>query len=353
LPPAEASGLRVGVVVDTTSDLELTRTVTVLDKRRYCVTRVDGYRLRKALVDFRAGKEVSQVSYLGAAKALDEEETLRYQSIAHVRKAVSDSECSGNPSWYGGIESLDEALALFDRWDAGAKRLIDFTDKLSVPHVESVVTRYRYRRSGPGQLRAGNIARWKFDRAYRRKQPTRARAQGTIEIVIPWGGNCNVTSEAMFWKAAAGMAVAKTLRSAGYRVGLTSVSVAAASMRGRKDLPGHQYSVKVIRLVEPGQHVSPETIAASVAHAGIYRTAGFVVGCSDLPVDLGQEDSYWGLGQSTFEDQWKIHVARLSQTGMCPKPDIRVGFSDNLNGAEKEATEAIEQALSGRLGTHG
>jgi hypothetical protein len=334
----------------TTTDLEISRTVTVLDKRRYLVTRLDAFRLQKALQDFRAGREVTHVGYLGSATKLSNDAELRRQSTEHVRNAVNDEKVAGNSNWYGGLKSLDEAIALFDEWSAGADKLLDFVSKLDVPHVESVVTRYRYRRTGPGQLRAGNIARWKFDRAYRRKQPSRARAQGTIEITIPWGGNCNVKPDAMFWKAASGLAVAKVLRSAGYRVGLTAVSVGAKSMSGRLDKPGHHYSVKVMRLIEPGQQVSPETVAAAVSHAGVYRTAGFVVGCSDLPVNLGQDDSYWGLGQSATNDAWKQHVERLSRTGMCPKPDILVGFSDKRDGAEREARGAIEDALAGRSG---
>jgi hypothetical protein len=106
----------------------------------------------------------------------------------------------------------------------------------------------------------------------------------------------------MFWRAAAGLATARALRDAGYRVGLTGIQIVARSGsggygRGSGDKAGDNYSVVVIRLVEAGQPISIETVAAAVAHGGVFRTCGFVAGMADIPLNLGQNTGYWGLGQ--------------------------------------------------------
>ncbi len=230
-----------------------------------------------------------------------------------------------------GKDIIESATRLLDRgWEAGAKRITKMSDKLTtgggpLGAVRSIKRKRRWKDEGdelcPDRLHAG-----KLDVAWSGPERNSPGVFGNaVNIGIQFGGNCSLSAEQLFWNGAAGLVIADALSSQGYQVsivGLSGVEVCDTS-----DL-----SLNVIVLKDFGEHLSVDSLASVVCHAGVFRTFGFMTRFAS-PIRLSG-----GLGRSTDVTcaSLKLHRRKLEEV---------IGFGKVLIPKAAYSKEACEASI--------
>jgi hypothetical protein len=181
--------------------------------------------------------------------------------------------------WFGGIKNLKEAATILEQgWPEGAARIRDLSAKVQAPEAKSIRRRITWGDQGDevcrDRLNGGQLETcWRGTRRQTSIGPT------MVTVNVNWGGLCNATAEELFWQGAAACALVDSLEESGYRV-----RVIANNCSSLED------GMMLLRCVvkdfqEPMQL---DAMAAILAHAGIYRTFGFMAKeQSRLKVDTG------------------------------------------------------------------
>lgn len=103
-----------------------------------------------------------------------------------------------------------------------------------------------------------------------------------VTVNVNWGGLVSVSADQLFWQGAAACALADSLEESGYRVRIIAHNWSRVVKRA--DL---RMLVRVV-VKDFDEPMRLDAMAAVLAHAGIYRTFGFMAKQqSRLPVDSG------------------------------------------------------------------
>jgi hypothetical protein len=314
-------------------EIEIDRMYGGKRKAQMLTTHIDAWRIRKLLLDWQESGRVAEAVFIGAAKRPDVKtaESRRRASNDTIERHIASCASGKHNKWLGGLGTVQDVAGIFDDWKSGQERLRKFVDDLPVPHIESIVTRYRHKDRGPGKINAMNLVRRDLNHLFRVRKKTRARAQGVIEIVMPFGENGGASADQAFWRAATGIVTARLLKDAGYRVGLTAVSAVSLGMN---------YTNAVIRVVNPGNPIDIEVAAAATAHIGVYRTAGFTMDCADIPID-----GAGSLGGALKGPRWRKQCEAMIEVGALKRPDVWLGESHSKASSEEAIKKGIEEAL--------
>ncbi len=172
--------------------------------------------------------------------------------------------------WFGGIRNLEEAAAILEQgWPEGAARVQELTAEVQPTEAKSIRRKVRWSDDGDevcnDRLRSGQL-----DTCWRGSHRQTSAGPTLVTVNVNWGGLRNVSPEQMFWQGAAACALVDALEEAGYRVRVIannwSVVVRQANLKALIRVVIKDFS-------EPQQ---PDAMAAVLAHAGIYRTFGFM-----------------------------------------------------------------------------
>lgn len=179
---------------------------------------------------------------------------------------------SAGKDWYGGFTSHTDGYDMIaNGWEEGAKKAVVKLGDIKVPDIDGIESMRRtlvFADYGEtlniDQAMAGN-----WEKAWQTCRRIRSGVSRVLSIAIPYGGNCDKNSEQMFWNGAQGMVITDILEDKGYRVQLLGIH--AAHQRAR----GTNWDVDIVKLKNSDEPVRMDAIAAVVAHAGVFRTAGF------------------------------------------------------------------------------
>lgn len=173
-------------------------------------------------------------------------------------------------AWFGGIRNLDQATALLEQgWPAGAARVRELTAEVQAPEAKSIRRRVTWRDDGDeictDRLRSGQLETcWRGSRRETSAGPT------LVTLNVNWGGAISVTADGMFWQGAAACALVDSLEASGYRL-----RVIANNWSRVERESGLRMLVRVV-IKDFSEPLRLDAMAAVLAHAGIYRTFGFM-----------------------------------------------------------------------------
>lgn len=179
---------------------------------------------------------------------------------------------SAGKDWYGGFTSHTDGYDMIaNGWEEGAKKATVKLGDIKVPDIDGIESMRRtlvFADYGEtlniDQAMAGN-----WEKAWQTCRRIRSGVSRVLSIAIPYGGNCDKNSEQMFWNGAQGMVITDILEDKGYRVQLLGIHAAIQRVRGTN------WDVDIVKLKNSDEPIRMDAIAAVVAHAGVFRTAGF------------------------------------------------------------------------------
>ena len=174
--------------------------------------------------------------------------------------------------WYGGFRTLTDGYDMICAgWEDGAKRASVSLGNTQVPEIDGIESMRRnliFSDYGEtlniDQAMAGN-----WDKAWQTCRRIRSGVSRVLSVAIPFGGNCNRSPEEMFWNGAQGMIITDILEDKGYRVQLYGVHYS------RHENGGVVLELDIVNMKRSDEPLRMDSIAAVVAHAGVFRTAGF------------------------------------------------------------------------------
>ncbi len=173
--------------------------------------------------------------------------------------------------------SFDEMVRrLRDGWIEGGERAQELVTDV-VTDVEQELRLVDHRRRARVWSENGDevdydrVREGRVDKAWRSSRRIREGRAPIITVVVPWGGGYRMSAETLFWRGAAGIAVAVALERIGY-----NVEIVAMSRNTQRDPNGYGAEVaKAIRVKEPDRPLRVETIASLMCDAAIYRVYGW------------------------------------------------------------------------------
>jgi hypothetical protein len=184
--------------------------------------------------------------------------------------------------WFGGIRNLDEAAAILEQgWPSGAARIRELATEIHAPAAKAIRRKIAWRHDGDeictDRLRSGEL-----DTCWRGSRRQNCAGPTLVTVNVNWGGLVSVSADGLFWQGGAACALADSLEESGYRVRIIANNwsrvVKSADLR------------MLVRVVvkDFDEPMRLDAMAAVLAHAGIYRTFGFMAKeQSRLPVDTG------------------------------------------------------------------
>lgn len=194
----------------------------------------------------------------------------------HVQCTFNGKNTDDALEWYG-LEGNTKAAVkkcgalLRDGWQDGVKRMRQHLTVLgaTISAKAPDVRRRPIWSDDGGELDMDKVRSGNLDTAYRRCARRQQMRPAMVAIGIHTADNCNVTSEAMFWRGAAALCLADHLITRGYPVELSGI-IAANMGEQRSRRMNLRYIVKAAR----GPYSLPHACAA-LALPGTFRTAGF------------------------------------------------------------------------------
>ena len=204
-------------------------------------------------------------------------------------------------SWYGGITNIKQAEDLLSQgWQAGAEKALILKDGLeaSIPMVKSRKRKPVWCENG-ADLDVDRALAGQWDTAYR-SMVTELSPGGSqcVTLNAAWGGNCNLTSDQLFWSGACMLVVSDILENAGYSVRLNAIN--------KISFYTGKFMLNSIIIKDHGEPLRVDALASITAHAGIFRTYGFRC-IAQAPFDIGR-----GFGRS---EDWSTTNPILNRYG--------------------------------------
>lgn len=236
-----------------------------------------------------------------------------------------------NSSWYGHIGSLSNVRKLFtEGWREGAGR----AERLSA-HIEemipaSVVPRRVRRSSDEGdELRVEKVLDGDFDNAWWTTRREMQAAPNVVSFAFGWLADAGTRHSDLIWNALQAIALADALETNGYRVELRAID---------GTMPGKNIHVTELLVKAADEPLQPDLIAATIGHAGVYRTLGFGAHC------MHPTDTTSGLGACMYgENGVTPHLNMLVAAGHAdpvsywlPRADSQEQAVANINNALKK-----------------
>lgn len=192
--------------------------------------------------------------------------------------------------WYGGLSTMQEAKDLILKgWQDGATKA---SSAASDGGVISTITQPESIRRRPvwgdegDELSVERALDGNWDLAYRTMSRVRTYGSKIVSLGGQFGGNCDKSADQLFWSGAQIVVAAELLEMAGYQCEVRGLH---CNMFWEGD--GAQ-SVIEFRAKEAGDPLRLDAIASIFAHAGVFRTYGFMAICR-MPWNVGS-----GLGRT-------------------------------------------------------
>jgi hypothetical protein len=176
----------------------------------------------------------------------------------------------GGTAWFGGLRNFHEAVTLMtEGWSEGAARIHELSAEVKPTGAKSIQRKIAWRDDGDeicnDRLRSGNLDTcWRGSRRQTNIGPT------LVTVNVNWGGLRNVTAKQMFWQGAAVCALVDALEEAGYRVRVIANNWSVVDRQAN-----FKALIRVVIKDFP-EPLQLDAMAAVLAHAGIYRTLGFM-----------------------------------------------------------------------------
>lgn len=174
--------------------------------------------------------------------------------------------------WYGGISTLAEARSLMtDGWTEGNKRASGLSAGIGEVSAQPASIRRRWVRSDEGDtLDIERAMRGDWDTAYLSQKKRRTSGNRIVSLVGCFGGNCNRSADELFWNAIQLVVTADLLEQAGYQCEVRAV----VPMLFHESGPGT--GLVEVTVKQPGQPLRTDVLISTFAHAGVWRTYGFM-----------------------------------------------------------------------------
>lgn len=195
----------------------------------------------------------------------------------------SSRESQLKTSWYGGIGSFENARKLYtEGWRAGAERAERLFATIEDMVPASVAPRRVRRSMDEGDdLRVEKVLDGDFDNAWWSTRRELLAAPNVVSFAFGWLAPNYIEHEHLIWNALQAIALADALENNGYRVELRAIDGTT---------PGSNAHVTELMVKSADEPLQPDLIAATIGHAGVYRTLGFGAHCMHLT------NTNYGLG---------------------------------------------------------
>jgi hypothetical protein len=243
-----------------------------------------------------------------------------------LKPLLSAPSCAG--AWTGGIETIDDARALFFAgWADGAARaeaMRKYVDGL-IP-AGTVARRTRCTSDDGEELRIDAVLAGDWDNAYTSRTTRQQRSDSVISLSTGWVAPASIPHERLIWNAVQMIVLADALEEAGWRVEVRAIDAGITS--GVTQL----IDMTIKSAEEP---LRADAIAAVVGHAGVFRTLGFHAICLS-PKEVGSH-----LGTATQGDQLARAVEKAVTEGMLPSVSLCIPRADSLDQCRKNILEAV------------
>jgi hypothetical protein len=236
---------------------------------------------------------------------------------------------SGGDNGLSGAKNLAEINAVFSNgWKEGADKARKLAADLGmeIPPAQSTRRRRVVGKDGTDPIIEAWIDR-DIDHLWEKRKKFTAMGHKIIQIATGWGGNAGRSSAEMFWSGAAALVLTEQLESAGY-----GVEVHAYSLIGPGWSSAGGYSLLDCTVKPSDQMLAPDTFAAVLCHAGVWR-AYRLAHLGHAPWDFG-----CGLGQALDIDRAAMG---LVEAGVIPEIEILL---PNIYNRES-ALECIRRGL--------
>lgn len=193
---------------------------------------------------------------------------------SRMERVLGRGESSWTGEWMGCIGSIDNARKLFSQgWQEGAERAMLLRDQIGDVVPNSVVRRRVRRAYDDGtDLRIEQAMQGEWDTAWWDARKEYAPAANVVSITCGWIAMNYIQHEALIWNAVQAIVLTDLLENAGYRVELRALD--CVKIAGKSNL--HFTEMRMKRADEPLQ---ADLVAATIGHAGVYRSLGFAAMC--------------------------------------------------------------------------
>lgn len=219
-----------------------------------------------------------------------------------------------------GCDSVSQVIDFVTNgWAAGVDKGIAAQGKFAPPKIKYIRRKRKWSDQGDHidihRVNSGNI-----DRAWQRAVKTSGGSRKTgrnVVIAVDIAGNCNVSSESLFWAGAAASVMASNLVVAGYNVAVVSYHL--TSYQGSSNVDYSHMSAMLKGFDEP---LDLSRLYSTTALAGFFRYYSFrMKAASDainLPHHFGYSENnseiaspFWGVPPKDI--LWCKHVRSLDQ----------------------------------------
>lgn len=239
-------------------------------------------------------------------------------------KIVRDSETKSIDRWAGG--SLEDARsALQDGWAEGANKAKAMVEDIrdDIPRPVDIRRRLKYDKFG-GTCNVNRMLNGRYNRAFKRRPPSKGSGPKVITIYAKIGGNANRSNKELFWQGAGSIALTYALEDAGYRVELVGCNV---SYRPAGDC------VNFVNIKDANKSLAIDTVASVLGHSAVFRHYGIYTNAT-APWKMGYG---WGSARPIAP-----YIASLHDIGYnLPPADIIMDKAYS----RKKAIEQVKQAL--------
>jgi hypothetical protein len=253
--------------------------------------------------------------------------------LCNVKHTGSCEMQYGGSAWYGGITKMEQATSILENgWAEGAEKAAFLKDSLQadLPKARTRKRKQTWLAEGDSldvdRALAGN-----WDYAYRGTIREWSAGVSCVTLNIGWGGNCNRTSEELFWSGAVMLCLSDILEGAGFSTKINAV----IKLRIFENWSKQRYSLNTVTVKDHGEPMRVDALAGVVCHAGIFRTYGFRTICN-APWDVSS-----GLGQ--VSDGWEEMNRIIEESGFKPDPNtINVNDCYSREDAIREVTRILK-----------
>lgn len=269
--------------------------------------------------------------------------TLHHHPVPEYNADTASSEVGdhiwtkGDPNWRAGFRRRKDAEQLIDYgWQEGTERGSAISLSLDgvVDAVEAIRRRPTWGDSGDS-LDVDRALRGDWDIAFQSSANLRTNGTKIVTIIGAFGGNCNRTTEELFWNGVQIAVVTDILENAGYQCEV----IGANNTRHYKDDTTGFCGVTAKRAGDP---VRIDQLISVFAHAGVFRTIGFEM-IVRTPTIVRP-----GLGTSRMSIADLTHsVRKLEQMGAIPEGAVIIGEAFSQKDAIKNIRATLDAVTSG------
>lgn len=188
--------------------------------------------------------------------------------IQHYEKECDPALTYAGDKWYGGLQTIDQAKKLVAQgWVDGVRRIRMLGRQLlnEIPPAKSMRRRQAWLEEGDS-LDVDKVFA-SSDKPYRGTFKREATGPRDVSLVGIIGGSARRGADELFWQGACAAVLSDLLEDAGYSVRLSGADCVGGSFGG--------CFVNETVLKDYSEPLRLDTVAAVLAHAGIYRTFGF------------------------------------------------------------------------------